>query len=200
MNLTDKQIEKFWAKIDVKGEDECWEWLAKKDRDGYGRITFNGKKDGCHRIAWMLKNGDIPKGLLACHTCDNPSCCNPSHLWIGTIKDNMQDRTKKGRTCRGENSGRSCLTEQKVEDIREKYESKRYTQEKLSKEYAVTTTTISDIVRNKTWRNEMINEKDEKDEKDYMKELTDYAEKTGLKKAEIIRQALRMYFQAKNLE
>lgn len=86
---------RFWKKVEKT--NDCWLWIAGKYPDGYG-VFWNGTTyDGAHRISWELHYGEIPKGMLVCHTCDNPPCVNPEHLWIGTKKDNNNDRTKKGR-------------------------------------------------------------------------------------------------------
>ncbi len=97
--------ERFWAKVDRKGPDECWLW-QRGARNGYGRFAVT--RDDirtAHRVAWELTNGTIPEGLNVCHNCpdgDNPACCNPSHLWLGTQLDNMRDAKAKGRLMSGE--------------------------------------------------------------------------------------------------
>lgn len=88
-------FETFWNRVDKSGE--CWEWLGGKDRDGYGRIVINGKWWGSHRLSYTLVKGEIPKGLVICHSCDNPGCVNPSHLFVGTQTDNVKDMDSKGR-------------------------------------------------------------------------------------------------------
>jgi hypothetical protein len=79
----------------------CWEWANRKDRDGYGRITHKWYKvhgkSGAHQLSYIAHTGVIPTGMLVCHTCDNPSCINPTHLFLGTPQDNMDDKKKKGR-------------------------------------------------------------------------------------------------------
>lgn len=80
------------------GPDACWPWTAGKANGGYGAIRYNGSIYRAHRIAWTIANGAIPQGMLVLHKCDNPPCCNPAHLFIGTHKDNSQDMARKGRT------------------------------------------------------------------------------------------------------
>jgi hypothetical protein len=89
--------ERFFDKI-IVGES-CWDWSAKKDKNGYGRFSPNGMNSQmpAHRFSWELHNGPIPEGMFVCHRCDNPSCTNPEHLFLGTPQDNMSDKVAKGR-------------------------------------------------------------------------------------------------------
>jgi predicted DNA-binding protein YlxM (UPF0122 family) len=89
--------ERFWEKVDIKNDSECWEWKNGKYLNGYGGFNSNNKHEYAHRIAWELTYGAIPENMCVCHHCDNPSCCNPKHLFIGTMADNMHDRDRKGR-------------------------------------------------------------------------------------------------------
>jgi hypothetical protein len=89
------QDQKFWDRLSPNGE--CREWSGSRDPRGYGRVGWRGKVVLTHRLAWELAHGAIPSGLLVLHHCDNPPCCEPSHLFIGTQSDNIQDMLAKGR-------------------------------------------------------------------------------------------------------
>lgn len=94
---------RFWRKVAKGKPDECWEWQGHRERGGYGTVAFRKAKNQpyqklAHRVAWELSNtADIPDGMFVCHTCDNPPCCNPNHLWLGTQADNNRDMIQKGR-------------------------------------------------------------------------------------------------------
>jgi len=131
-------------------EDGCWPWLFRKNKDGYGELSVNGEKQRSHRISYWLYRGDIPKGMFVCHTCDNPGCVNPSHLFTGTNKDNMRDMKMKGRArqLKGSENGRAKLTEEDVESIRQDGR----TLVKIARDYGVTFALISQIKRKEIWR------------------------------------------------
>jgi len=155
--------ERFWAKVNKT--DGCWIWTAYLCPDGYGYIhTKHGRpKIGAHIASWILHVGSVPKGMCVCHNCpqgDTPSCVNPDHLWIGTQRENVLDRDKKGgsgaekRT--GVLNGLSKLNEDQVEQIRSLYAAGLRTQVSLAEEYGVVQTCISRIVLNKIWKHLLI--------------------------------------------
>ncbi len=96
----DAAMNRFWNKVNKKGPDECWEWTAGIRYKGYGAFNIGGGVVGSNRMAYCLDKGlelsDI-RGKCVCHSCDNPPCCNPAHLWLGTQIDNIKDRDNKGR-------------------------------------------------------------------------------------------------------
>ena len=89
---------RFRAKIQVNGPDECWPWSGGRHEQGYGIFAFTSRVSRrAHRFMYTVTKGPIPTGLLVCHTCDNPPCVNPRHLWLGTTMDNHLDSVRKGR-------------------------------------------------------------------------------------------------------
>ena len=90
--IKDKLLERI-----VKSNTGCWLWQAAKDICGYGRIWYNNRNSSAHSVSYLEFKGPIPKGNQVLHTCDTPSCINPDHLWLGTHRDNMEDKAKKKR-------------------------------------------------------------------------------------------------------
>lgn len=125
--------------------DDCWLWIGAKNRRGYGKLCFQGNKhDTAHRVAFKLFNGPISDDLFVCHTCDNPSCVKPGHLWLGTTQDNKKDQISKGR-------GGVKLTEKDVLQIRKLYENKVGSM-LISRLFNVTCGTISSIAKRRVWK------------------------------------------------
>ncbi len=90
--------DRFWGKVGIKGPDDCWEWKGNRYTFGHGQIRVNGSPTTAHRVAYELHYGvPILNGLHCLHACDNPSCVNPGHLWLGTNADNVADMCDKGR-------------------------------------------------------------------------------------------------------
>lgn len=92
-----KKYHDFWSGVKKSSKNKCWLWQRAISKQGYGTLSRNRLPFGAHRMAWILTNGEIPNGLFVCHRCDNPPCCNPHHLFLGTHKDNMVDRQNKGK-------------------------------------------------------------------------------------------------------
>lgn len=141
---------RFWARILKK--DGCWEWSGHKCPRGYGRLTQGGGSKKivlAHRLSYEIHSGQIPKGLFVCHRCDNPQCCNPSHLFLGTASDNNKDAKSKGRSrgVRGESQPKSKLTRDDVAEIR----ASGLTQDRLAKTYGVSQSAISLAKRSINW-------------------------------------------------
>lgn len=145
--------EHIWSLIDKKGPDECWPWLGWAYKNGYGGIRIQGKDYLPHRLAYELVNGIIPNGLLVRHTCDNPPCCNPSHLLIGTAQDNSMDMVDRNRQAKGERNGRAKLTEKKVKEIKKLYALGKCKQCAIARIYDVNQSTIFRIVNYRIWKN-----------------------------------------------
>lgn len=147
--MNDLQLENFVSKW-IFSPTGCWQWIASVDKNGYG--WFGSKK--AHRISYEIYRGIIPKGMLVCHSCDNPSCVNPEHLWIGTNLDNMRDRNQKGRhkLCgiKGSKHHKSKLNQKIVKEIKDKLKYP-HKQADLAKQYGVTHQTISNIKRGLVW-------------------------------------------------
>lgn len=146
--LTKSDLERFWAKVEVRGADDCWEWTAYRDANGYGKIGVAGKACLAHRLAYFIEYNIDPVNQFICHACDNPSCCNPAHLWPGTNRDNIQDASRKGRISRGEHRNTARLTEHDVRDICRSTASHTC----LAKRYGVSPPTVGEIKRGKSWK------------------------------------------------
>lgn len=87
--------ERFWNKVLIIPEHSCWEWIGAKTNGGYGQIDH--KIRYAHRLSWFFYTKQLPKELKVLHSCDNPGCVRPEHLFLGTQLDNMRDMYKKGR-------------------------------------------------------------------------------------------------------
>ena len=150
LRLTDDS--RFYGNVQRSVLD-CWLWTGSKVR-GYGRFGFRSKDQLAHRVSWILTHGEIPDGLLVLHRCDVKACIRPSHLFLGTQQDNMDDMVFKQRqnAPRGERSGQAKLTEKDVQSIREYHEAKVFTQKVLGEIFGISRRQIYSIVRREHWR------------------------------------------------
>jgi hypothetical protein len=98
MVFDEDTIKRFWSKVDIRDKNECWPWVGTIGVKGYGRFWLKRKAIRANRMVWEISHSKkIEDGMFACHSCDNPSCVNPNHIWIGTNQDNQIDRVVKGR-------------------------------------------------------------------------------------------------------
>jgi len=143
--------ERFWSKVDKTGD--CWLWTGGCTSYGYGAFSVStGIAKLAHRVAYALCIAPPPDDLMVCHTCDNPPCVNPAHLFLGTRGDNNRDRAAKGRTQRGEAHTSAKFTDETVKAIRARYAQGGITQAAMAREYGVSLQTIRCIVTNRSWR------------------------------------------------
>jgi len=167
--LTARDIARFWKKVARCSASECWLWTAGKTPAGYGHFGLcrSGKDETyyAHRVSYFIEHGVDPGSFHVCHTCDQPSCVNPAHLWLGTDASNMQDASRKGRVLTGDNHpyrkhpeliprgevrGHAKLKNADVIEIRKLYES-GWLQRELAAKFAVSLSRISYIVTRRHW-------------------------------------------------
>lgn len=170
--------DEFWKKVNKNGPipdqskpeyvglGECWEWIGCRNKTNYGATSFNWKFIHSHRLAWIFTNGDIPEGLGVFHKCDNPPCCNPSHLFIGIEEDNSKDRDKKGRTSCGEKHSEAVLPNRprgeghysaKLEaadvlEMRRMYAETKIPLAEIASQFGVGYGTAEKAIRGATWK------------------------------------------------
>ena len=147
--IKEKTIKRFWSKVDKSGD--CWEWTGVTTPEGYGRFVVWYRTEnqliGAHRVSIYLDGRD-PRGKVVRHTCDNPSCVNPNHLILGTIQDNIQDRSDRNRQAVGEKVHTSKLTKEQVLEIRAS--NKSITE--LTEQFNVSPWAIRNILNRKSWK------------------------------------------------
>lgn len=151
--MTPEQIARFWSHVDTSGE--CWIWTAARHEHGYGQFSAHAPGHRtvryAHRTAWELTYGAIPKGLGVLHQCDNPPCCNPAHLFLGTQRDNNLDCATKGRHSRGTDRFNAVLTAPIVSELRRRYAQGGTTYRLLALEYGIAAATICSAIHGRSW-------------------------------------------------
>jgi hypothetical protein len=168
------EAERFWSKVEVCGPEECWPWKARRDTKGYGRYYTGSRSDGtrrsalAHRVAWVLANqASFLPGVCGCHHCDNPACCNPTHIFPGTRADNQADMCAKGRQVapsgdrhpirknpglvQGERNGNAKLREWQLPYILALVDA-GVLQKDVAAAYGVAATAINRLVRGESWK------------------------------------------------
>lgn len=143
---------RFYSKILIpKNDNGCMEWIGTKCSDGYGHFrNKKGNAPTAHRYSYILHYGSFT-GSIVCHSCDNPKCVRPDHLFLGTVLDNIKDRDMKNRTSKGTNRTNAKLNDKDVRIIRERLKNGD-TIASLSKRYEVTDSVISKVKYNQTWK------------------------------------------------
>jgi hypothetical protein len=145
----------FWSRVSIGSPDECWPWSMYRSKDGYGQIhasLVHGRViDKTHRVAWSLTNGAIPDGMSILHHCDNPPCCNPAHLYVGTHAQNNADRIERGRSSKGSHRPNAKLTEPDVVAILA-LASEGVRDPELAARYGVACSVIANIRLGKDWK------------------------------------------------
>lgn len=179
-HCTDSQILRFWARVDMSDHWGCWPWMGNRTRFGHGQVNIGKRNQFTHRVAYELVYGQIPEGLVISHRCNNPPCCNPTHLDAVTHSENIQymyecgraysqgkhysqlrpevlsrgdghySRRQPERLARGERNGFAKLTEDIVREVRRLY-AEGITQTEIERRLGVDQTNVSLIVRRKRW-------------------------------------------------
>jgi hypothetical protein len=144
----EKQLAKFWSKVDRRGADECWPWTGRLAKGLYGVVYVGAlrKTMYAHRMSRWIADGEYPSVVVR-HTCDTPNCVNPAHLLNGTQRDNIKDAVLRGRTARGARSGRAKFTQEQADSIREEYRTTAITMQGLADKHGTSRITIGAIVR-----------------------------------------------------
>jgi HNH endonuclease len=142
----------LWKRVQIREIYECWPWTGNKTDRGYGTISIAGRPRSTHRLAYELIYGEAPGERFVCHHCDNPSCCNPVHLFLGTPGENTRDALAKGRMvfALGSRHGLAKLTEAQVVEIRSRHEAGERNAE-LAAAFDVSPATITRVTKSYGW-------------------------------------------------
>jgi len=154
--------EVIWSKVDKRGEDECWNWLGYKNEDGYGRTWIEDVGYYAHRVIYALANPNTityraPSRTsdygFVLHVCDNPSCCNPKHLFLGTHADNMADKVAKKRSpdFKGDKGPRCKLSMSQAREIRQ-LRKEGISAKELAQRYEISLPSIKTLLRGDSYK------------------------------------------------
>jgi hypothetical protein len=150
LKYTTGDISRFWLK--VHKTDTCWLWTAGTNGVGYGYFGLHHDQPiTAHRFAYELTYGPLDDGVCVLHRCDNPPCCNPDHLFLGTRKDNADDKVSKGRQAQGEQHGIAKMSADDVRFIRERYAAGGISMKKLGAQCGISKSEVFYIVHRKVW-------------------------------------------------
>lgn len=150
-SLTPQRIEVFWSRPDRSGgPDACWPWPVPCPGN-YGTFVVDGTPRGVHRIAYQIANGEIPEGMVVRHRCDNPPCCNPAHLELGTLHDNARDMVERERHRFGVRHTHAILDDEKVREIRHLHAEGMRPVE-IARRFGIKPPSVHNIVRRRIWR------------------------------------------------
>jgi hypothetical protein len=145
MVLPDSVVRRFWAAVDKRGPEECWEWQLSRTK-GYGQLARKRGQSGykAHRVSWMIAHGEpIPDGMEVCHHCDNPACVNPEHLFLGTHHENMLDMRDKQRH---QDPFVALIAKYICDDYKKGHGSQR----EIARRYAVSQSTVWRVLHRQT--------------------------------------------------
>jgi hypothetical protein len=165
--FTQELVDAFWSRVSVATPDDCWEWQRARTKAGYGVFWFHQQHWYAHRFVMALAGHELD-GLYVCHTCDNPPCCNPSHLFVGTAQANSLDMYAKGRHPKswlmgpapwryapGDNQGEAGwnakLTSERVKEIRERHTNGERPTD-IARRFGVHRATVNDVIARRTWK------------------------------------------------
>lgn len=151
-----KAVKFSWSRVERRNPQECWPWIGVVDRWGYGACQHEGRHVNASRAAFMVANGGVPQGLVVCHRCDNPRCCNPAHLFAATQAENLADCRAKGRARHQFNPEThprytAKLTDQQVRNARARFADGE-SQSSIARDFGVDSKTISMLVRERSYR------------------------------------------------